>query len=351
MIFWTQKVSYKILPVLLFSLIPVAVFSMVKTESNAGRLLILKICLRMVKEHPLLGFGVHGFRENYMLYQAENLKLQEFQDVSFLADSVTHPLNEYMLLLLDFGVVGFSIMALLVVLFARLCFNSSKKDKTLSGSLFVCVAVLSMFSYPFKYPVTVLGLLVCCGQCLLERHASDNERTGKCAIIVVVLSFLAMVLAFVPWGKRQIEWGRLSLLPQDERISKYGEMYNKMKKDPYFVYDYSCLSFDNGNYSSAIDLALQSFSLFPNYHTAILLADSNLKQNDFVNSEKFYRLALGMCPAKFIPLYGLFNLYDLYGKKQERDSVGREILTRPMKVNSKEVRQIRQAVRQRMVHL
>lgn len=351
MICRAKKVSFKVLPVLLLSLIPVAVFSMIKTGSNAGRSFILKVCMRMVKEHPLLGFGVHGFRENYMLYQAEHLKLPEFQDVSFLADNVTHPLNEYILLLVNFGIVGFSVMILLVVLLARFCFNSSKNAKTLSCSLFVCVAVLSLLSYPFKYPITVLALLVCCGQCLLERNVSDNIRTAKCAIVVAVLLSLAMVSAFVPWAQRQIEWGKSSCLPQDGRVSKYEGMYDIMKHDPYFVYDYSCLSFDNGNYSKATDLALQSFSLYPNYQTALLLADSYLKQNDFVNSEIFYKLASDMCPAKFIPLYGLFELYDLSGKKQERDRVGREILTRPMKVNSKEVRQIRQAVRQRMVDI
>ena len=58
-----------------------------------------------------------------------------------------------------------------------------------------------------------------------------------------------------------------------------------------------------------------------------------------------------MCPARFIPLYNRYNLY-----KQRQDStmmkqIGNEILNKPIKVSSKEVRSIRLKIRQEMLGL
>lgn len=68
-------------------------------------------------------------------------------------------------------------------------------------------------------------------------------------------------------------------------------------------------------------------------------------------SDSCYMLCSAMCPSRFIPLYNRFNLY-----KQRQDTImmkqiGNEILSKPIKVSSKEVRSIRLKIRQEMLGL
>lgn len=91
--------------------------SLHKTGSNSGRILILDVCNSMFRDAPLTGHGFHGFRREYMLYQAELLKRPDMKTVSMLADNVTHPLNGYALAAVNFGVSG--IILLVVAMAAR----------------------------------------------------------------------------------------------------------------------------------------------------------------------------------------------------------------------------------------
>ena len=72
--------------------------SVQKRASSTGRMLILNVCWDMIKERPLLGHGLHGFRSQYMIYQALFLDRCRSEVMDMLADNVTHPLNEYVLL-------------------------------------------------------------------------------------------------------------------------------------------------------------------------------------------------------------------------------------------------------------
>ena len=44
---------------------------------------------------------------NYMLYQAKYLERCNSETFNLLADNATHPLNEYFLLTVNFGIIGF----------------------------------------------------------------------------------------------------------------------------------------------------------------------------------------------------------------------------------------------------
>lgn len=49
------------------------------------------------------GMGRHGFARNYMLYQADFLSSVCDPEILLLSDNVSHPLCEYALLLVNYG--------------------------------------------------------------------------------------------------------------------------------------------------------------------------------------------------------------------------------------------------------
>lgn len=73
----------------------------------------------MVKDAPWTGHGVGSFEAKYMDYQADYFKEYGSQNrYAMLADNVKQPFNEYLGVLINFGIVG---LALLWVWWGRLC--------------------------------------------------------------------------------------------------------------------------------------------------------------------------------------------------------------------------------------
>jgi O-antigen ligase len=107
---------------LLFSLIIIALLFVLyhlKADSANGRLLIWRVCMDMITERPLFGFGHGGFLANYMQYQAEYLSAHPDSPFIMLADNMNHPFNEYIKLTVEYGLIGLSLAVLLLYFIAK----------------------------------------------------------------------------------------------------------------------------------------------------------------------------------------------------------------------------------------
>lgn len=92
---------------------------LVEKDSADGRLLIWRCGLEMVKDAPWTGHGVGSFEAKYMDYQADYFKEYGSQNrYAMLADNVKQPFNEYLGVLINFGIVG---LALLLGIVGHLC--------------------------------------------------------------------------------------------------------------------------------------------------------------------------------------------------------------------------------------
>ncbi|MBQ9533896.1 MAG: O-antigen ligase family protein [Prevotella sp.] len=89
--------------VLLGSLYGVYLF---KKDSADGRLLIWRCALEIVADKPLLGHGPNAVECHYMDYQAAYLKAHPESLYLLLADNVKHLYNEYLEILVRYGLVG-----------------------------------------------------------------------------------------------------------------------------------------------------------------------------------------------------------------------------------------------------
>lgn len=85
----------------------------VKKDSADGRILIWQCSAHMFADKPLLGYGIGGFQREYMLYQAEYFRNHPGSSFIMLADIVKHPFNEYLLFLVEKGLMGGLILGFL----------------------------------------------------------------------------------------------------------------------------------------------------------------------------------------------------------------------------------------------
>ncbi|NLA93792.1 MAG: O-antigen ligase family protein [Bacteroidales bacterium] len=332
----------------------VIIISVTKEGSNQGRTLILNVCMDMIKDKPLFGHGLHGFRRNYMLYQAKYLERCNSETFNLLADNVTHPLNEYFLLTVNFGIIGFLVIAVAVLMTLKHFTRQLYNDTFTGVSVLTGIAILSMFSYPFRYPLTLVGM-ICALFLVFRDQLSDSQGYIKKSVctITTILSIIGLTI-FVPWSVYQNKWGKLVRSSENNKtaqkaLDNYSVLYRHLKNDPYFLYNYAYILAETGDCFNAVQIAQRSFKLMANYDTALFVAEQQKECGNMDYSEEYYKLASAMCPVRFIPLYGLFQLYEEQHRFDDMKQLGRSILAKPVKVQSAEIKRIRLAVRQKMV--
>lgn len=350
----TRKIIAFLLSLILLAVVVYMSFS--KRGSNSGRALILGVCWDMFKDAPLFGHGLHGFRSQYMLYQADYLEHCGSSVLPMLADNTTHPLNEYALLAVNFGLIGIATL-LFGIIMTTMHYFKNQSDESFVGIMTIAgIGVLSMFSYPFRYPLTLLGLL--CALLLVYKDVFLNlNRTTMIIIrsITATISALCLCLIII-WAHYQIQWNSLSNVSDNGNDIKtvlegYNSLYPKLRKDPYFLYNYAYVLSENGDCNKAGDMATDSFGLMANYDTALLIADNAKECGNVDAAEEYYLLASKMCPVRFMPLYGLFCLYKDLNRMEDMRDIGQTILSKAIKINSNEIRTIRSYVKQTLIKL
>ncbi|MCQ2065220.1 MAG: O-antigen ligase family protein [Bacteroidaceae bacterium] len=350
----TRKIMAALLSLILLAVVVYMSFS--KRGSNSGRALILGVCWDMFKDAPLFGHGLHGFRSQYMLYQADYLEHCGSSVLPMLADNTTHPLNEYALLAVNFGVIGIATLLIGIIMTIMHYFKNQSNESFVGIMTIAGIGVLSMFSYPFRYPLTLLGLL--CALLLVYKDVLLNLSRTTMIIIrstTATISSLFLCLIII-WAHYQIQWKKLSVVSDNGNETKavlegYDILYPKLKNDPYFLYNYAYVLSENGDCKKAGDMAIDSFGLMANYDTALLIADNAKECGDVDMAEEFYWVASKMCPVRFMPLYGLFCLYKELDRTDDMLEIGQTILSKPVKINSNEIRTIRSNVKQTLIKM
>lgn len=320
-----------------------------KLASTSGRMLILSVCLEMFRQAPLLGHGIHGFRESYMLYQADYLDRIADASTCMLADNIAHPLNEYALLTVNFGSLGLAVcIAFLVFVFAF--GRTHRYDATNTGlAVITGLAVLSLFSYPSRYPISILSLIAAIMLVVVGKGFTVSACRKRLSAIVLFAAAIFMWSRFIPWSHGQIDWGRCLKDNQEELHHLSGRARAILNQDPYYLYSLAFDESGHGDYENALEAAERSFGLMANYDTALLIGHLAEKCGLTGKAETYWRLAARMCPSRFIPEYRLFCLYRDNGRAEDMESIGRHILDKPVKVQSPEVRKIRLQVRREMI--
>ena len=123
----------------------------IKKDSADGRLFIWCRCIDLIKERPILGHGVYGFHRCYMSTQAVFFQMHPDSPYVMLADNVSHPLNEYIKLAVNHGLVGLAVAIALLVLIVHRLFKCDEQTKVLGLSFVASVFIMCQFSYPLRY--------------------------------------------------------------------------------------------------------------------------------------------------------------------------------------------------------
>jgi len=320
----------------------------VKEDSAFGRLVIWKVSRNMISESPVTGLGYEGVKGEYNKHQAAyfsgNSNVKEIQ----VASQVKYIYNDYLQLLIEEGIVGFSLFAI-VIIFALMGFKRIQKVNSESSSYYIA-AYASFLSVLFSMitfyslenlPITI-NFMFFIG--LISAYNSNHVITINKNIATISLS-LILITFFIIFGIKQIKiYNAINLCidaKKDILNNKYSEadkLYSKASNNLNNSFNFQlergkflALS---GRHSESIFL-LEKLSKIT-YDTSLFrsLGDSYVRIGKFNNAERSYLNCSYIVPNKFDPYYKLARLYKLENDTQKTIQMARYIISKPIKVKS-----------------
>ncbi len=257
---------------------------MYKKDSGNGRLLVWSVSYKMVKDAPLQGHGINGFRQNYMPYQASFLKKYPLHKWRMLADDNSFAFNEYIKFIVEHGVVsGFFFFS--VFLYVLLRRTATKEPRIIFFKLvFLGWGIIAFFSYPFfiwQFVVILLFLIAGMGGGDVMRISFYRNSFVCKAVNIGLMGWIVIMLTTgILYGKN----------PQS-LLNRGIDLYVAKR------------------YNEAKNVLECSFMHYPNYNTAMMIGEAyrELQKND--SAEYYWRAASDMIPYRVMPHFYLFKLY------------------------------------------
>ncbi|MDR1339456.1 MAG: O-antigen ligase family protein [Prevotellaceae bacterium] len=320
-----------------------------KKDSADGRIPVWSSTWDMIRDKPLTGHGYGTFNAKYMLYQAEYFETHPESKYADLADNVLHPFNEYLLVWAEHGIIGMACIALLCYLLIRCYFREPLYIKFIALLSLLSLAVLSCFSYPFKYPFTwviaFLNIAMICPPVKVSSHRIVNmARTGLILVAVVLL------VAVAPLMKAEIRWNTVakqSLAGKTrEVLPEYDSLYKYLGKNGLFLYNHAAELHEVKEYAKSLSVFERCVRYYNDIDVQMLLAYNYKELGRYDEAEKHYKLAAGMCPGRFMPLYQLTEFYTATERTDEARTLAQQIIDKKVKIPSATVHAIKQKMRE-----
>ena len=317
-----------------------------KQDSTSGRIFILERSWELISRKPWTGYGTGGFGREYMWEQARYFAGNPESGYAWLADEVRHPLNEFVLLWVDYGVAA---PCVLLCCFVSVIVGLACRKERFPSACACALSSLflfSCFSYPFKYPLSALVSVV--ALCSLLRPVWRRVSVQKPLAIGLCLCSIILGLKLLSEFRHEQEWARVSECSlrgwSGLMMPHYRRLYLHYKDNPYFLYNYAVEQFYAGRYVGAWRTAEECRKHWASYNLELLSGDICRQLERYGDALFHYRWASLMCPVRFAPLEGMYHVYRERGDNLRADSVSAVIRAKKIKVLSSEVIRIKEEI-------
>ena len=283
-----EKIKYKRLIYLFVAVILFILFIglyFVKKDSADGRVLIWNCTGKMITEKPFLGHGTGSFKAKYMLYQADYFKQNPDSSFASLADNVMHPFNEFLLVWVEEGILGLSLLLLVVIATIKLFYKNSSRTFIALQSSLIAIFIFSCFSYPMNYPFSWIILILCFTSLanLPEKAFLIGVTFKKLKLILCSVSILS-AFCFFPLMKQlknEYQWCKIARKSFTghavEMIPEYDKLFPDMQRSPLFLYNYAAELNHIEEYKKSKELILLCEAKLNDYDIQLLAANNYLQ--------------------------------------------------------------------------
>lgn len=310
----------------------------IKCASSLGRFFILIVAMQMIERHPILGWGIGVFDSHYMSFQALYFKNNPESQFAMLAGNTHHPLNEFVAIAVDYGLPA---MLVVVILCIYVIWKNYKDGNLILVRVMVCIIIFSLLSYSLCFPITILCLLVVIYETFKEKFnviKYKNYLQTGCFLLSV-------------WGLQKVynfdkiytQWSKVAtncvyvVRKSDLLCYEMLTVTKELRNNPRFMYNYAVTLYDKGEYAKARKLIDSCLSIYSDYDLELLAGDIYGAQNIDEASVKHYAKAHDMCPARIMPFFSMYKLYEKRNRLTDMLEIRNQMKTKKLKVKSTEV--------------
>lgn len=327
----------------------------IKIPSANGRLTIYRVCLNIIKDYPLFGVGPNRFAAIYNNYQSNyflnnNTSIQ----IQLLATNTFEAFNIFLQALVEYGIVGLSILLLLIfypikIFTLQIQSNDISKKWLLVGSFgsLIAIFISGLFSNPL-HPSPILLMTIFHVAVissfdkkfyLAKLHLPKTILYFLFPIFLIVL-FLILKYSYLHFQaeKKWFKASELSNLGNYQEAKKlYQSAYPILYNNGNFLFNYGAeVSLDNDILLS--NILLEKSLQYNSYNNIYLFLGNNYARlGNFELAEKNYIKAIYIVPAEIYPKYELLKLYMKYDKIEKAKVWVDKILSTPIKIQSSDI--------------
>ena len=343
------KRKFKVIIISTFFLLLLVGSYFLKKDSADGRLFVWKCTWEMIKDSPIYGHGIDAFRTHYMDYQADYLMRHPNSEYAMLADNVLSPFNEYLRIVINFGVLGLIIMSLGILFLIFHYYKRHKEEKRIALLSLLSLGIFSMFSYPLTYPFV---WIIICFDIYIVLKGSLNFTISffakKVLCIVILIGGIGALYKLYQRIDAEYRWNNIAYFYTDANMKIYTELIPILGDNPYFLYNYANALLDNDKLDTSLDMALKCRNYWADYDLELLLGSIYKRKNVYDLAEFHYKKASFMCPSRFIPLYELYVLYKEMNATERAKLMAQQILDKPIKIQSEKINQIKNIMKKEL---
>jgi tetratricopeptide (TPR) repeat protein len=129
-------------------------------------------------------------------------------------------------------------------------------------------------------------------------------------------------------------------------LPEYNRLYRQLGKNGLFLYNHAAELHEAGEFERSAAVFERSMRYYNDMDVQMLLADNYIELGKYAEAERHLKLAAAMCPARFMPLYGLAKLYGAVGRRDEALALAKIIINKSVKIPSPAVAAIKHEMRQ-----
>ena len=303
-----------------------------KKNSAIGRTLIWQVTADLIRDNIFIGGGSSNFYKSYMICQAEYFIHHKDSIYGLLAGNVTHPFNEYLLLIAKYGFLSLLLLGLASAFIMR--------KVQLHNPYVLCIisiSIFSLFSYPLQYPFIWIILIYCVVQ-IDKKKQSVMFVSRKWTFILLTLIATSNLYLFFRDVQFEFTWNNIaqhSLNGEFREVkSKYQKLYESWNGNHLFLYNYAAELSISGESEESNKVLDRTILFWNDYDIQMLYADNCAKLGEDEARERHLKIASNMCPNRFLPLFNLHELYVQNNRIQEALEIARYLLVKEVKIQS-----------------
>lgn len=251
-----------------------------------------------------------------------------------------HPFNEFLKVAVEFGLLGLIIILSFILFVVLRIIKLKNENRVVALSGLVSLFVFASFSYPLQYVSTWLFLSFYLSVLL----PSQEIKIRNTSIAIILRSFIFIVCLFSILNvfkqiSAELVWKVTAMNSlngkTEEMLPEYKKMHNThLRRNPFFLYNYGAELNVAGKFDESIDILSECKVLFNDYDLQMILADNYQKTSDITNALEIYRNASYMIPARFLPLFRIFEIYKETGQNDLAQKWAEKILNKQVKIPS-----------------